>query len=102
MRPAIVAALAAMLGSARAGICEIIAPDLPSFCSCTDSSAVGATAECDVNFLHVDTIGLKAVFAPCAMPAHISLEVTEADIGERWPAGAAAVALRGAELSQLS
>lgn len=63
------------------GICDVIGGDLPGFCTCQDTSSIGATVACQVNMLGIDTIGLKAEFAPCAMPAHVNLDITEKDLG---------------------
>ena len=57
---------------------------MPSFCSCSDKD-LGAIAECNVNVMGLDTIGVKADFEPCAQPLHVDLEVTESDLGIDYP-----------------
>jgi len=66
------------------GVCEIIASYLPSFCTCQDKS-LGGIAQCQVNMLNLDTVGLKMDIEPCADPAHVNLDVTEADLGIDYP-----------------
>lgn len=70
--------------TAANGLCDYIADYLPSFCSCEDKD-LGAIAQCDVDVLGLDTIGVKADFEPCAQPLHIDLEITESDMGIDYP-----------------
>jgi hypothetical protein len=66
------------------GLCEYIADYLPSFCSCEDKQ-YGGIAQCSVNVLDLDTIGVKLDIEPCGDPLTVSLEVTESDLGIDYP-----------------
>jgi len=70
--------------AAQLDFCSEVAPYLPSECSCKELQ-YGFVAECSVNFFHVDTIGLKATFAPCGMPATASIDVTDTKFGIDYP-----------------
>ncbi|KAA0153836.1 hypothetical protein FNF29_02825 [Cafeteria roenbergensis] len=70
-------ALAMAAAPAWASICSVLNSHLPSHCHCSDTSRIGASVKCGVDFLHLDNIGVQADFAPCAMPAHMSLAVTD-------------------------
>ena len=85
-------ALAMAAAPAWASICSELDRHLPSHCHCSDTSRIGASVKCEVDFLHLDNIGVQADFEPCAMPAHMSLAVTDSKFREslrpgssRWP-----------------
>jgi len=65
--------------------CTYLSQYLPSFCQCTDTSTLGATLECSVNVLDIDTVGVRADFEPCADPLHMDLEITESTFGIDYP-----------------
>merc|ERR1712000_660639 len=66
------------------GMCDEISDDLPSFCQCANTQ-YGFVVDCSVDFLDLDTIGLKADIKPCGNPASMSLDITEADLGIDYP-----------------
>jgi len=66
--------------------CSYLDPFLdPTYCSCTDTSTLGASLVCNVDVLGIDTIGVKADIEPCATPLHMDLDVTEAALGIDYP-----------------
>jgi len=65
--------------------CAYIADVLPSFCTCTDTSTLGASMSCMVDVLGIDTVGVKGDFEPCANPFYMSLDVTEETFGINFP-----------------
>lgn len=75
-------AAAAMAAPAFASICDVMDPYLPSMCPCTDTSAYGASIDCEIDFLYLDEIDFQVAFEPCATPAHASISVSDADFGE--------------------
>lgn len=68
------------LASASVGtpsaLCEIIAGDLPSRCTCEDHQ-FGGVIDCRVAIIFHDTIGVRADILPCDDTAHVDLVVTE-------------------------
>jgi len=65
--------------------CSYLTDSLPDFCTCVDTTTLGASLACDVDVIGLDTIGVKGDFEPCGSPLHIDLEVTEADLGIDYP-----------------
>ena len=55
-------------------VCDVIAPDLPRFCTCA-SKALGGSMTCAVNFLDLDTIGVVVDMEPCADPMNFDVDV---------------------------
>lgn len=68
------------------GLCDIISGNLPAICNCTDAH-LGGEVLCEVNVLDKDTIGVAVNILPCAKPASISFNVTEADKGISYSVG---------------
>ena len=68
---------------ANAEFCDMIKPDLPDSCNCTEGST-SLNMSCTVDMLDVDTLGFSANLAPCGKPASLTLRVTEADEGIDW------------------
>jgi hypothetical protein len=60
-------------------MCAYIKSILPSFCTCVDGALFRSTLQCSVNFLKLDTIGVKAILAPCDTVPFITLDITEKD-----------------------
>jgi len=60
--------------------CGYISQYMPSECNCIDAK-YGFTADCEVNFLEIDTIGVKATVLPCGSPAQAKLDVYEKKLG---------------------
>jgi len=70
--------------SKNGGFCDIIAADLPDICTCSEETG-GLKIDCSVDFMGIDTIGVSATMLPCASPASMSMEITEADAGIDYP-----------------
>ena len=62
-------------------VCGYIQNYLPSECSCSVPSKLGGRVNCNVNFLHLDTIGFILNLEPCAQPMSFSGTVYETKIG---------------------
>lgn len=73
---------AAMAAPAFATVCDVMEPYLPSWCPCTSDGTYGAVIDCEIDFLYLDEIDFQVSFEPCAMPAHLSIAVSDADFGE--------------------
>lgn len=72
------------VGSEADSMCDLVSGDIPSFCSCADE-ALGGTMTCtvDIEFggVTLDTVGVILDIEPCADPATVSFEMTEATLG---------------------
>jgi len=64
--------------------CGVLAPDMPTFCDCTDAP-YGGTLNCTVAIVAagetLDTVGVILDLQPCALPMYFSFEVTEETAG---------------------
>lgn len=76
-----VASMAALQASSTGGACALVQSYLPSFCQCTDGAQYQSTLKCLVSVLSLDNVGVKVDLAPCASPAHLSLEVVDTKFG---------------------
>jgi len=71
--------LLAASATASKSACDVVRPDLPKECKCSEPGALSFVLECDVVFndkFFNDTIGIKADVEPCKDPADISLDIT--------------------------
>lgn len=64
-------------------VCDVIRPDLPSVCLCSNSSSgsLGGQVNCTINVLGIDTLDLIADIEPCTSPMFINFKVEEKKIG---------------------
>ena len=76
--------LLATVAVANAEFCDVIKPDLPQGCNCTEGASMDLNMSCAVDMLDVDLIGFSVNLAPCASPAALTIRVTEADAGIDW------------------
>ena len=59
-----------------------------SMCDCEDKQGgTGAIAQCSINVLNIDTVGVRMDFEPCADPLYLSLDVTESAMGFEYNLG---------------